>query len=194
MYEYIIGSIGQLTPTHVVVETGGIGYLVNISLQTYSKLETLSEAKLYLHQIVREDAHLLFGFFDDDERTMFRLLLNVNGIGANTARMMLSSMSSADIGNAILHDDVNRLKAIKGIGLKTAQRIIVDLKDKITRIDVGSEVFAGKSGANREEALAALVALGFAKAPATKVLDAVIKKEGDSLTVEQLIKTSLKQL
>ena len=194
MFEYIKGEIAGLTPTFVVIDAGGIGYYVNISLQTYSRLEGEKSTKLLLHQIVREDANLLFGFFNEDERSVFRLLLTVSGIGANTARMMLSSMSADDLRTAIIKDDVSALKSIKGIGLKTAQRIVVELKDKITRIGVGAEVFSGSSGgARKEEALAALVALGFAKAPAEKALNELVKSTND-YTVESLIKAALKQL
>lgn len=194
MYEYINGEITVLTPTYVVVEACGIGYYINISLQTFSKLEGEKSAKLMLHQIVREDSNSLFGFYSEDEREVFRLLLTVSGIGANTARMMLSSLSAEDIRSAIIKDDVSRLKSVKGIGLKTAQRIVVDLKDKITRIGVGAEVFASGGGsALKEEALAALVALGFAKAPADKTLTELLKQDTKH-TVESLIKAALKQL
>ncbi|MDR1056518.1 MAG: Holliday junction branch migration protein RuvA [Prevotellaceae bacterium] len=193
MYEYIKGKITVLTPTFAVVETNGIGYNVNISLQTYSKFEGVDEAKLFLHQIVREDANLLFGFYGEDEREVFRLLLTVSGIGANTARMMLSSLSADDIRSAIIKDDVSRLKSVKGVGLKTAQRIVVDLKDKIIRVGVGTEVFASSGSTLREEALAALVALGFAKMPAEKTLTDLLKGDSD-YTVESLIKAALKQL
>ena len=193
MFEYIKGEISILTPTCAVIDVGGIGYYINISLQTYSKLEGEKSAKLLLHQIVREDANLLFGFFNDEEREIFRLLLTVSGIGANTARMMLSSLSADDIRAAIIKDDVMRLKSIKGIGLKTAQRIVVDLKDKVTHIGVGSEVFSATHGAIKDEALSALVALGFAKSPAEKALIGLLKDNSD-YTVEALIKAALKQL
>lgn len=193
MYEYIKGEVAILTPTYAVIETVGIGYYINISLQTYSKLEGKKNAQLFLHQVIREDANLLFGFFEDDEREVFRLLLTVSGIGANTARMMLSSLSADDIRTAIISDDVNRLKSVKGIGLKTAQRVVVDLKDKITRIGVGADVFASSGSTLREEALAALVALGFAKAPAEKALTELCKGN-TTHTVESLIKAALKQL
>lgn len=193
MYEYIKGEITTLSPTFVVVEACGVGYYINISLQTYSKFEGLTTVKVLLHQIIREDANLLFGFYNEDERDVFRLLLTVTGIGANTARMMLSSLSADEVRAAIAKDDVSRLKSVKGIGLKTAQRIVVDLKDKITRIGVGADVFASSGNAQKEEALAALLALGFAKAPAEKVLNELTKGTS-SYTVESLIKASLKQL
>ena len=194
MFEYLKGSIAELTPAYVVVECAGVGYYINISLQTFSSLEGKSDVHIYLHQVVREDAHLLYGFASKEEREFFRLLISVSGVGANTARVILSSMSTAEIQKAIMQENTNALKQIKGIGLKTAQRIIVDLKDKISGVDAGSiEIISSVNNTTRQEALSALVMLGFAKAAADKVLDQIIKSEGN-LPVEGLIKSALKRL
>jgi holliday junction DNA helicase RuvA len=193
MIEYIKGTISQITPTFITLETGGIGYLINISLSTFSKLEGKSEYKLLVHEVIREDSHQLFGFADNEERDIFRLLISVTGVGANTARMMLSSLSPDEIEKAILASEVNILKSVKGIGLKTAQRIIVDLKDKLGKHGVSGEIFAFTDNTNRDEALSALVMLGFAKSAVSKVLDNIVREE-KSLTVESLIKRALKNL
>ncbi len=194
MFEYIKGPVADLTPTYVVVECAGVGYYVNISLQTYSNLEGKKEVLVYLHQVVREDAHLLFGFASKDERELFRLLISVSGVGANTARVILSSMSAAEIQKAIVSADINALKQIKGIGLKTAQRIVVDLKDKVFGKDSGSsQLFATINNTTRQEALSALVMLGFNKSAVEKVLDQLLKEE-NTLSVEALIKLALKRL
>ncbi len=193
MIDYIKGSISRITPTYLTIETGGVGYLLNISLSTFSKLEKEREFKIFVHEVIREDSHQLFGFADLEEREIFRLLISVNGVGANTARMMLSSLSYNEIEIAISSSEVNILKGIKGIGLKTAQRIIVDLKDKIGKHSGGDEIFALTDNTIREEALSALVMLGFAKSAVSKVLDKVIREE-KNLTVEDLIKKALKNL
>jgi len=194
MFEYIKGPITDITPTYIVVECAGVGYYVNISLQTFSILEGKKETLIYLHQVVREDAHILFGFANKDERELFRHLISVSGVGANTARVILSSMSAAEIQKAIVQADINALKQIKGIGLKTAQRIIVDLKDKVFGKDTGpAQLFTSISNTTRQEALSALVMLGFNKSAVEKVLDLLLKEQKD-LTVEGLIKLALKRL
>jgi len=193
MIDYIKGTITQLTPTFVTLETGGIGYFINISLTSFSKLEGKSDYKLLVHEILREDVHQLFGFADSEERDIFRLLISVTGVGANTARMMLSSLNQAEIKKAIALSDVNILKGVKGIGLKTGQRIIVDLKDKIGKQGAGGEIFDVTDNISREEALSALVMLGFAKNAVTKVLDKIVREE-KNLTVEDMIKRALKNL
>ena len=193
MIEYIKGPIIQITPTFLTIETGGIGYLINISITTFSKLEGKSEYKLLIHEVIREDAHLLFGFADSGERDIFRLLISVSGVGANTARMMLSSLSPGEIEKAISGSDVNVLKGVKGIGLKTAQRIIVDLEDKLGKQAGSGEIFSFADNTNREEALSALVMLGFAKSAVSKVLDKIVREE-KNLTVEDMIKRALKNL
>ncbi|MDQ1332515.1 MAG: holliday junction helicase RuvA, partial [Bacteroidota bacterium] len=163
MIDYIKGTITQVTPTFLTIETGGVGYFVNISLTTFSKLEGKSDYKILIHEVIREDAHLLFGFADKEEREIFRFLISVTGVGASTARMMLSSLSPVEVERAIIGSDVNVLKSVKGIGLKTAQRIIVDLKDKLGKQSGTGEIFALADNTRRDEALSALVMLGFAK-------------------------------
>jgi holliday junction DNA helicase RuvA len=193
MIEYISGVITQITPTFITIETGGIGYFINISINTFSKLENKSDYKILIHEVIREDTHQLFGFIDTAEREIFRLLILVSGVGANTARMMLSSLSPGEIEKAISGSDVNILKSVKGIGLKTAQRIIVDLKDKLGKQAGSAEIFNLADNTNREEALSALVMLGFAKSAVSKVLDKIVREERN-LTVEELIKRALKNL
>jgi Holliday junction DNA helicase RuvA len=193
MIEYIKGAITQITPTFLTIESGGIGYFVNISINTFSKLEGKIDFKILIHEVIREDTHQLFGFADASEREIFRLLISVSGVGANTARMMLSSLSPGEIEKAILGSDVNLLKSVKGIGLKTAQRIIVDLKDKLGKHAGSGEIFAITDNTSREEALSALVMLGFAKNAVSKVLDKIVREE-KNLTVEDMIKRALKNL
>ena len=193
MIEYIEGRLVSLFPTHIIVDTGGIGYFINISLFTYSKLEGKKETKILVHEVIREDAHLLFGFFTASERELFRLLISVSGVGANTARMMLSSADPAGIESAILQADVNTLKGIKGIGLKTAQRIIVDLKDKVGKSSSSGQIFSVTDNTVKDEAFTALVMLGFPKNAVGKVLEDILKADMD-LSVEQLIKKALKIL
>jgi len=193
MIDYITGSITELTPAFVIIDNGGIGYFASISLSTYSCLEGKSECRLLVHEVIREDSHQLFGFSGKDERDMFRLLITVSGVGAGTARMMLSSLTHNELEKAILGADVNTLKGIKGIGLKTAQRIIVDLKDKVGKQTGTGEIFAFTDNTRREEALSALVMLGFGKSAVLKVLDRIISEE-KNLKVEELIKRALKSL
>ena len=193
MIDYIKGTITRITPAFITIETGGIGYFVNISLTTFSRLEGKNDYKILVHEVIREDSHLLFGFADTDEREIFRLLISVTGVGANTARMMLSSLSPPEIEKAIIGSDVDILKSVKGIGLKTAQRIIVDLKDKLGKQTGTGEIFAFTDNTKREEALSALVMLGFAKSAVSKVLDKIVREE-KNLTVEDMIKRALKNL
>jgi Holliday junction DNA helicase RuvA len=193
MIEYIKGSVTQITPTFLTIETGGIGYFINISINTFSKLEGKNDFKILIHEVIREDTHQLFGFADAAEREIFRLLISVSGVGANTARMMLSSLNPGEIEKAILGSDVDTLKSVKGIGLKTAQRIIVDLKDKLGKHAGSGEIFAIADNTNRDEALSALVMLGFAKNAVSKVLDKIVREE-KNLTVEDMIKRALKNL
>ena len=192
MYEYIKGLLVEATPAYAVIECGGVGYYINISVNTYSQIVALQQVSLYIHQIVREDALLLYGFFNKEERTVFRQLISVSGIGANTASVMLSSMTVKEIAGAILTENVNAIKSVKGIGLKTAQRVI-ELKDKIAVTGSAEEMNFGASVAIKEEALAALVMLGFVKAQANKVLDKIMAGGGVT-SVEELIKQALKQL
>jgi Holliday junction DNA helicase RuvA len=193
MIDYIKGTITQITPTFLILENSGLGYFINISISTFSKLEGKNEFKVLVHEVIREDSHILFGFADTDERDIFRLLISVSGVGANTARMMLSSLSSLEIEKAIIGSDVNILKSVKGIGLKTAQRIIIDLKDKVGKQAGSGEIFAFADNTKREEALSALVMLGFAKSAVSKILEKIVREE-KNLTVEDLIKRALKNL
>ena len=193
MYEYLCGKIADSSPAHVVIDVNGIGYFLNISLNTYTKLSGKSEVTLLVHENIREDAFSLYGFIDDTERSLFRQLISVSGIGANTARMMLSSMVPDEISNAILTGNVAVLKAIKGIGAKTAQRVIVDLKDKLGKTSAEAKIFASMDNTIREEALSALVMLGFNKGSAQKVIDKILAGSPDE-KVEGVIKQALKML
>jgi holliday junction DNA helicase RuvA len=193
MIDYIKGTVTLITPTFLTIETGGIGYLINISLTTFARLEGKNDYKILVHEVIREDSHQLFGFADKEEREIFRLLISVTGVGASTARMMLSSLSPGEIEKAIIGSDVNLLKSVKGIGLKTAQRIIVDLKDKLGKQSGAGEIFAFSDNTKREEALSALVMLGFAKGAVSKVLDKIVREE-KNLSVEDMIKRALKNL
>ena len=197
MFDYIKGEPTELTPAYVVLETGGVGYCVNITLPTFSALSGKTNAKLYVYEAIREDAHLLYGFMNQAERQLFLLLISVSGIGANTARMIMSSYSSQEIQEMIATGNVVALNAIKGIGSKTAQRIIVDLKDKIQKIALApgqssNPVFAANNEL-KEEAVSALVMLGFAAAATQKTVDQILKSE-PHLRVEQLIKMALKMM
>lgn len=191
MYEYISGKIAESSPAHVVIDVNGVGYLLQISLNTFSRLEGKTEAQLFVHENIREDVFSLFGFADPSERDLFRHLISVSGIGANTARMMLSSLSSEELRGAILTDNVNVIKSVKGIGAKTAQRVIVDLKDKLGKEPVDQKIFASQDNTIRNEALSALVMLGFAKSGAQKAIDKLLA-QSPSLKVEEVIKQALK--
>lgn len=193
MIEYIEGKVITLTPTSLVLETAGLGYFINISLYTYSQIDGKENVKILIHEVIREDAHQLYGFAASNEREIFRMLLSVSGVGANTARMMLSSVEPSGIEKAILESDVNMLKGIKGIGAKTAQRIIIDLTDKIGKSSDDADLFAVRDNTIRDEAFTALVMLGFPKNAVGKALDKLLKDEKD-LSVEQLIKGALKIL
>lgn len=189
MYEYISGKLAMLTAATAVVDCGGVGYLLEISLNTYSAIQEKDEVRLWVHEVIREDAHLLYGFFSTQEREMFRLLLGVSGVGAATARMMLSSLSVAELTNAIASKDAKLVQRVKGVGAKTAQRIVLELQDKVGSAGV-DVVAASVVSQNKEEALSALVMLGFPKAAADKVLQGL----DNSLSVEGLIKEALKRL
>ena len=193
MIDYITGRIAELSPAFVIIDNGGIGYFASISLSTYSRLEGKSDCRLLVHEVIREDSHQLYGFSDKEERDMFRLLITVSGVGAGTARMMLSSLSHNELEKAILGSDVNSLKGIKGIGIKTAQRIIVDLKDKVGKQTGTGEIFAFTDNTRREEALSALVMLGFARSSVSKVIDNILR-ENKKLQVEEIVRKALKLL
>ena len=195
MIDYIKGQITSLTPTEVILETYGIGYRILISLQTYEDLNGKKDATVYIHHYLREDEELYYGFASRDERELFSLLISVSGIGASTARMMLSSMSSEEIRNAIIAEDINKIKSIKGIGLKSAQRLLLELNDKVVK-GGGSDtpaLFSSASNTHTDEAVTALVMLGFTKANVTKAVTAVLK-ENPAASLEEIIKQSLKRL
>lgn len=195
MIDYIKGEIIELTPTDTIVECYGIGYSILISVQTYSALEGKKNATVYIHHYLREDEELYYGFATKEERAMFRLLIGVSGIGAATARMMLSSLTVEEIQNAILSEDVNRIKSVKGIGLKSAQRMILELKDKVVKgeqTDMSALISRTSSKAS-EEATTALIMLGFTKANVTKAVNAVLKDE-PTASVETIIRKSLQRL
>lgn len=196
MISYIKGRIIEKQPDHIIVETaGGIAFLINISLATFSQIGDEAEIKIFTHYIVKEDAQILYGFMEEEERELFKLLLSVNGIGPNTARLMLSSMNVGELLNALATEDVGALQSIKGIGAKTAQRVIIELKDKTKKTEwaKASKITVTYNN-NKYEALSALIALGFPKNGAEAALDKVIKADGINLTVEELIKKSLKLL
>ena len=195
MIDYIKGKIEVLTPTEMTLETYGIGYHILISLQTYEGLNGKSEAIVYIHHDLREDEEQYYGFATRDERELFRLLIGVSGIGASTARMMLSSLTSEEIRNAILAEDINKIKSIKGIGLKSAQRLILELKDKVVK-GGGTDnttLFVPASNGAADEAVTALVLLGFTKANVNKAVAAIIK-EKPAASLEEIIKLALKRL
>jgi len=195
MISFIKGPIITKSPTAVEIEAGGLGYDINISLHTYSQIESLKEVKLHTYLHVKEDSHTLFGFFEPIERFMFKHLISVSGVGPNTARVVLSSMTAEETRMAIISNNVAAFKKVKGIGPKSAQRIILDLKDKLVKDagqNPGSTVFV--SNTLQDEALSALLALGFNKAKASKVLQSQMSQFGQDAPVEQLIKGALKQL
>lgn len=203
MIEYIKGELADLTPTMAVLETNGVGYGLNISLNTYTAIQGKAQVKLYVHEVLvavgRDDSFTLFGFASKQERELYRQLITVSGVGANTARMILSSLSPAELCNVISSGNEKMLKGVKGIGLKTAQRIIIDLKDKIVTLGIADELSA--NGANvemvnndvKEEAVSALTMLGFSPAPSAKVVVEILKAQPD-LKVEEVIKLALKQI
>lgn len=193
MYEYIQGTLTELTPTYAVIENHGIGYYIHISLTSFSAMQVGSVQKLFLHQVVREDAHLLFGFKEVAERELFRMLLSVSGVGANTARMILSSLTPTDLTTAIATGNLVALKGIKGIGAKTAERLLVDLRDKVGKIAGADELSSLPNNTGRNEALSALVTLGFNRQAVEKVLTRLTREEPAS-GVEDLIRKALKLL
>ncbi len=193
MYEFIKGKLVNLTPTYAVLENSGIGYILNVSLNTYTQLQGKADCQLFIHQVIREDLNALYGFYSNQERDIFRHLINVSGIGANTARVILSSMNPSEVREAILSGNVAQLQSVKGIGAKTAQRAIIDLRDKIGKSTSDNDIFVSQNNTIKDEALSALVMLGFAKKSADKILDKNLIKE-PNLSVEELIKKALKQL
>ena len=195
MYEYITGKVAEISPAYAVIEAGGLGYFINISLQTYSEIENCANAKLYLHYIVREDAHILYGFATKAERELFRLLIGVSGVGGNTARTIQSTYSPSELRNIIGTGNAVLLKNVKGLGLKTAQKIIVELSGKMVDLKIDSTTTTTTAVDNEtyNEALAALTMLGFQKAASEKVLKKLFKENPD-LRVEEAIRLALKQL
>ena len=195
MIDYIKGQIIELTPTELILDCGGIGYSILISLQTYEKMQLQTQTVAYIHHYIREDEELYFGFATKDERELFRLLIGVSGIGVASARMMLSSLTSDEIRQAILSEDIHKIKSVKGIGLKSAQRLVLELKDKIVKgagTDTGT-IFKADNNAIIDEATTALVMLGFTKANINKVLPGILK-DNPTARVEDLIKAALKKL
>lgn len=199
MIEYIKGELTELTPALATVEAAGVGYGLNISLNTYTAIQGKKEVKLLVYESIREDAHVLFGFANLKERELFMLLITVSGIGPNTARMILSSITPAELCNSISTGNEKLIKSVKGIGLKTAQRIIVDLRDKIVALGITDEIPVGGTVATpvnnkvKDEAVSALTMLGFSPAPSQKVVVGILKEQPD-LPVEQVVKLALKQI
>lgn len=200
MIEYIKGELAELSPASAIIDCNGLGYAINISLNTYAAIQGKKNCKLYIYEAIREDAYVLYGFVDKQERELFLLLISVSGIGGNTARMILSALSPSELINVISTENANLLKTVKGIGLKTAQRVIVDLKDKIkaTGMAAGADAmtdpaFTPANAQVQEEAIAALTMLGFAQAPSQKVVMAILKEDAGA-PVEQVIKLALKRL
>ena len=194
MYDYISGKITHATATYIVVEANGVGYQLQVSLQTYSKLKDTQSAKVYTHLSIKEDAHLLFGFADEDERQLFRNLISVSGVGPGTARVMLSSLSTTELQSAITTGNVAVIKKIKGIGDKTAQRIVIDLKDKLGKAGASAPVLLTQGNTIKEEALSALLTLGFNRNVAEKELNKVMAGGGEFQSVEVLLREALKNL
>jgi holliday junction DNA helicase RuvA len=194
MYAFIEGEINELNPAGIVLACNGIGYNINITLNTYSKLNGQKTCRLYTHLIVREDALTLYGFIDTYERTVFQQLISVSGVGPNTGRLILSSLTADEVVEAIQTENVRSLQSIKGIGTKSAQRIIIDLKGKMSKEAVSGEFLSAAHNTNKAEALSALIMLGFNKATAEKAIDGIMKSAGMQVPVEQLVKLALKAL
>lgn len=193
MFEYIKGTLVEITPAYIVIECQNIGYYVNISVNSYSELQDKSDCKIYIHQVIREDANLLFGFVSKEEREIFRQLISVSGVGANTARVILSSLSAKEISDAISQGNVHVLTSIKGIGAKSAQRIIIELRDKISKSGVIQEIIPSEGNTIKEESLSALVTLGFSKNIVEKTINKIISEQQD-ISVEEIVKQALKLL
>jgi len=193
MIEYLKGRLTEKNPSYVVIECNGVGYYLNISLHTYSAIGEGEALSLYTHLAIREDAHVLYGFAEKEERLFFRQLISVSGVGATTAQLVLSSLTPKDAMAAIVNGEVATLQSVKGIGGKTAQRIIIDLKDKIGKLDAISDISLTPHNTNRQEALSALFALGFDKNKSSKMVDSLLKTNAD-MPVEELVKSALKKL
>ena len=193
MYAFISGKIVEITPAYAIVENQGIGYFINITLNTFTAIGEQEQVKLHTHLQILEDAHNLYGFYSVQERDMFEMLITVSGVGCNTARLILSSLTVNELSTAIANEDIRTLQAVKGIGSKTAQRIIVDLKDKVKKTDFTEEIVPAANNTVKSEALSALVILGFNRNTAGKALDKLLKQQPDA-SVEVLIRESLKLL
>lgn len=193
MINHLSGRLIEVSPAHAVIECNGVGYYCHITLNTFSQLGGKDHVVLKTHLAIREDAHTLFGFIDEQERSMFRLLISVSGVGASTGRMILSALSPGEVAAAITGEDVNLLKSIKGIGAKSAQRIIVDLKDKVEKTGVSVDISGGSGNTIKNEALSALVVLGFDKKASEKALDKVMS-ENAGMGLDEVIKQTLKRL
>jgi Holliday junction DNA helicase RuvA len=195
MIAFLKGRLVHLEPTHVIIDVNGVGYFVHISLQTFSEIKAQEQIMLFTHLSIREDAHVLFGFSNEGEKRLFQQLISVNGVGPSTAIVMLSYMNSAELKTAIVQEDAVALQSIKGIGGKTAQRVIIDLKDKLKKEsweESQPSVSIGPHNTLRKEALTALLTLGLPKAAAEKSIDTVLKKSGNTITLEDLVKQALK--
>ena len=193
MYAFISGKIAEITPAYAIVDNHGVGYFINITLNTFTAIGEQREVKLYTHLQVLEDAHNLFGFYTAKERDMFELLITVSGVGCNTARLILSSLTVNELSTAIANEDIRTIQAVKGIGSKTAQRLVVDLKDKVKKTEYTEEIVGAVNNTVKNEALSALVILGFSKNAASKALDKLLKQSPDA-SVEVLIREALKLL
>ncbi|PID89617.1 MAG: Holliday junction branch migration protein RuvA [Bacteroidia bacterium] len=193
MFEYIEGKIIEINPAFAVIENSGIGYFIHLSLFSYSKLNEKTSCKLFVHEVIREENHTLYGFVTKSERELFRLLIAVSGIGANTARVILSSLTPDQVKKAILENDANKLKSVKGIGLKTAQRLIIELKDKLGKLEENPEIFTTVNNTLKEESLSALIMLGFPKKAVEKTIDKIISTNSN-ISVEELVKMALKMM
>ena len=193
MINHIDGKLVEKTPTQIVIDCNGIGYSVNISLQTFSKIND-ERCKLFTHLSIKEDSHTLYGFYTENERKLFRYLISVSGVGPSTAQVILSTYKSDEIINYISSSDVNAIKNVKGIGLKTAQRIIIDLKDKVSKSAISEEISLGLNNTIQNEALSALVALGFSKKIAQQKIDKALRNKQGNFDVETLVRESLSQM
>jgi len=194
MYEYFEGRFTEINPAFIVVDCQGVGYYLHISLNTYAKVKDQTQGRILSHYVVREDAQLLYGFAEESERRLFRLLVTVSGIGSNTARLILSSMTPSEVKQAISSRDASILQKVKGIGIKSAQRIVIDLSDKIDKEDLSDHIPMSVNNTLRSEALSALIMLGFQKTTIEKTLERLLKSEEKPLNVEDLIKRALKIL